>query len=131
MNKCLSLVHLTSTVESQPSGSDESTSWFLRSPNLDLDSADTKSLSVRLTPMAAPCSGLRLNVRLADHSGTTSFLFRREKGVYEDECGLNKCIGLKSSNHSQMLHRLALRKLFACVDGPDMPYVSPVSASSQ
>jgi hypothetical protein len=39
--------------------------------------------------------------------------------------------GLKSSNHSQMLHRLALRKLFACFDCQDMPYVSPVSALSQ
>jgi hypothetical protein len=38
-----------------------------------------------------------------------------DNGVYEDECGLNECIGLKSSNHSQMLHRLALRKLFACI----------------
>ena len=36
-------------------------------PKLSLDSAVTKSLSGRPTAMAAPCSGLRLNFRVADN----------------------------------------------------------------
>ncbi len=73
MNKCLSLVHLTSRIGSQSSGSDESTSWFLRCPKPDLDPPGTKSVSGRLTPIAAaPCSALRLNFRVGNHlPGTT------------------------------------------------------------
>jgi len=68
MNKCLSLVHLTSTIGSQSSGSDESTSWFLRCPNPDLDPPGTKSVSGRLTLIAAaPCSASRLNFRAGNH----------------------------------------------------------------
>src|SRR5260370_10738452 len=64
MNKCLSLVHLTSRIGSQSSGSNESTSWFLRCPKPDLDPPGTKSVSGRLTLIAAaPCSALRLNFR--------------------------------------------------------------------
>src|ERR1700693_250377 len=48
MNKCLSLVHLTSRIGPQSSGSDESTSWFLRYPKPDLDPPGTKSVSGRL-----------------------------------------------------------------------------------
>ena len=68
MNKCLSLVHLTSRIGSQSSGSDESTSWFLRCPKPDLDPPGTKSVSGRLTLIAAaPCSALRLNFRAGNH----------------------------------------------------------------
>ena len=68
MNKCLSLVHLTSTVGSQSSGSDESTSSVPKCPKLDLDPPGTKSFSGRLTLIAAaPCSGLRLNFRAGNH----------------------------------------------------------------
>src|SRR5271169_564671 len=68
MNKCLSLVHLTSRIGPQSSGSDESTSWFLRCPNPDLDLPGTKSVSSRLTLIAAvPCSALRLNFRAGNH----------------------------------------------------------------
>jgi hypothetical protein len=68
MNKCLSLVHLTSTIGPQSSGSDESTSWFLRCPKPDLDPPGTKSVSGRLTLIAAaPCSALRLNFRAGNH----------------------------------------------------------------
>ena len=69
MNKCLSLVHLTSTIGPESSGSGESNSRFLRCPKLDLDSAGTKSVSGRLTLIAAaPCSALRLNFRAGNHS---------------------------------------------------------------
>ena len=68
MNKCLSLVHLTSRIGPQSSGSDESTSWFLRCPKPDLDPPGTKSVSGRLTLIAAaPCSALRLNFRAGNH----------------------------------------------------------------
>ncbi len=68
MNKCLSLVHLTSRIESQSSGSDESTSWFLRCPKPDLGPPGTKSVSGRPTLIAAaPCSALRLNFRAGNH----------------------------------------------------------------
>src|ERR1700688_3329390 len=68
MNKCLSLVHLTSRIGSQSSGSDESTSWFLRYPKPDLDPPGTKSVSGRLTLIAAaPCSALRLSFRAGNH----------------------------------------------------------------
>ena len=68
MNKCLSLVHLTSRIGSQSSGSDESTSWFLSCPKPDLDPPGTKSVSGRLTLIAAaPCSALRLNFRAGNH----------------------------------------------------------------
>ena len=64
MNKCLSLVHLTSTIGSESSGSGPSRSWFLRCPTLDLDPSGTKSVSGRMTLIAeAPCSTLRLNFR--------------------------------------------------------------------
>src|SRR5271156_2280773 len=68
MNKCLSLVHLTSRIGSQSGGSDESTSWFLRCPKPDLDPPGTESVSGRLTLFAAaPCSALRLNFRAGNH----------------------------------------------------------------
>jgi hypothetical protein len=68
MNKCLSLVHLTRRIRSQSSGSDESTSWFLRCPKIDLDPPGAKSVSGRLTVIAAaPCSALRLNFRAGNH----------------------------------------------------------------
>src|SRR6202161_2850558 len=64
MNKCLSLVHLTSRIGPQSSGSDESASWFLRFPTPDVNPPGTKSVSGRLTRIAAaPCSALRLNSR--------------------------------------------------------------------
>jgi len=70
MNKCLSLVHLTSRIGSQSSGSDESTSWFLRCPKPDLDQPGTKSVSGRLTLIAAAqCSALRLNFRAGMRAG--------------------------------------------------------------
>src|SRR5271156_3596139 len=72
MNKCLSLVHLTSRIGSQSGGSDESTSWFLRCPKPDLDPPGTKSVSGRLTLIAAaPCSALRLNFRAGNHLPST------------------------------------------------------------
>jgi hypothetical protein len=64
MNKCLSLVHLTSTIGSESSGSGPSRSWFLRCPTLDLDPSGIKSVSGRMTLIAeAPCSTMRLNFR--------------------------------------------------------------------
>ena len=69
MNKCLSLVHLTSTVGHQSGNSDKSTFRFLTLHKLDSDSTGTKSFSGRLTPIAAvPCYRLRLNFSMADYS---------------------------------------------------------------
>jgi hypothetical protein len=75
MNKCLSLVHLTSRIGSQSSGLDESTSWFLRCPKPDLDPPGTKWVSGRLTLIAAaPCSALRLNFWAGNHLPRTPAL---------------------------------------------------------
>jgi hypothetical protein len=64
MNECLSLVHLTSRIGPQSSASDESTSWFLRCPKPDLDPPGTKSISGRLTLIAAaPCSSAQSRPR--------------------------------------------------------------------
>ena len=68
MNKCLSLVHLTSRMGSQSSGSNESISWFLRCPQPDLDPPCTKSVASRPTLIApAPCSELRHSCRAGNH----------------------------------------------------------------
>jgi hypothetical protein len=57
-----------SRIGSQSSGSDESTLWFLRCPKPYLDPPGTKSVSLRLTLIAAaPCSALRLNFRAGNH----------------------------------------------------------------
>jgi len=68
MNKCLSLVHLTSGIGSQSSGSDESAPWSCRYPKPDLDPPRTKSIAGRLTLIAAaPSSALRLNLSAGKH----------------------------------------------------------------
>jgi hypothetical protein len=68
MNKCLSLVHLTSRIGSQSRGSDASTSWFQRNPKPDLDASDTNSVSGHMSLIAeAPCSALRLNFRAGNY----------------------------------------------------------------
>ena len=75
MNKCLSLVHLTSRIGSQSSGSDESTSMVPQMPKPDLDPPGTKSVSGRLTLIAAaPCSALSLNFRAGNHLTRTTQL---------------------------------------------------------
>jgi hypothetical protein len=50
MNKCLSLVHLTSTIGPESGGFGSVDFADPETPKLDLDSADTKLLSGRLTP---------------------------------------------------------------------------------